>query len=347
MGKPFGPTQTGGQAPQALTLRAAADAWFIAKASQKKSAYTFALRLKMLAALCAMDTPVDQIDTAFVDDIMRRRLAMPAKHGRGTGKDESGRPLPPRAIARTTANRDVLAMLQPILKFARLRMGATGAGLHVAWADLHEPEPPGHAQEISAAQLAQVRAALPGHWHGPFDFAARYGGRLQEIFFPASAVKGTTINTVEVFHAAADRKRPTNQTIPILPEDALDLLARAARARTLPCGGVSGIWMRETTSGPKALTKRGFQQAMRTALDACDLKHIVAVHALRHTAATQLLRGSGGNLKAVQKLLGHKSITTTARYAHVDTEDLRAALRHTHGTQTEIATNKVKKIKGL
>lgn len=49
------------------------------------------------------------------------------------------------------------------------------------------------------------------------------------------------------------------------------------------------------------------------------------VHDLRHTAATRLLRRTG-NLKAVQSLLGHRSIQTTMRYAHFLQDDLRAAM---------------------
>jgi integrase len=53
-------------------------------------------------------------------------------------------------------------------------------------------------------------------------------------------------------------------------------------------------------------------------------------HDLRHTAATRALRKSG-NLKTVQKMLGHKEIATTARYARTDIEDVRAAMEEDGG----------------
>lgn len=50
------------------------------------------------------------------------------------------------------------------------------------------------------------------------------------------------------------------------------------------------------------------------------------LHALRHTAATRTLAKTG-NVAIVQKLLGHRKIETTMRYAHISDEDLLAAVQ--------------------
>jgi site-specific recombinase XerC len=69
-------------------------------------------------------------------------------------------------------------------------------------------------------------------------------------------------------------------------------------------------------------------------------------HDNRHTAATSILRATG-NLKAVQKLLRHSDVSTTAKYAHALIDDVRDAMEAGEKSRNKSRTDDGEPVKPL
>jgi integrase/recombinase XerC len=79
----------------------------------------------------------------------------------------------------------------------------------------------------------------------------------------------------------------------------------------------------------KRITTRSVARVVEKYLKAADIPVRMGPHGLRHTFATHLLNG-GADLRVIQEMLGHASLSTTQRYTHVNLDQLTAVYDRAH-----------------
>jgi site-specific recombinase XerD len=111
--------------------------------------------------------------------------------------------------------------------------------------------------------------------------------------------------------------------------------AKGGKERVVPLGEEAALWLGRYLREARPALASGandalFLSARGRRLDTSTLRRIVPhPHRLRHAFATHLLDG-GADLRTIQELLGHSSLSTTQVYSHVDPRHLRRAYDRAH-----------------
>ena len=110
---------------------------------------------------------------------------------------------------------------------------------------------------------------------------------------------------------------------------------KGAKDRVVPLGEEAALLVARYLRDGRPQLVRGAENALFVSargrrLDTSTLRRLVPhPHRLRHAFATHLLEG-GADLRTIQELLGHSSLSTTQMYSHVDARRLRRVYDHAH-----------------
>lgn len=196
--------------------------------------------------------------------------------------------------------------------------GAAKVGIDFRKAQLKEAKE--RTKELSHDQQDRLFANLRLDLHPFVKFALLTGARRSSI----TELKWTSVDLVNG-KIRFDTKGEAEQHFPI-GKEMRAFLSGLPRAEALPDAAYVLTFVDEMTGKRRKINQGGgsVHRSFHLATVAAGIEDF-RFHDLRHTFATRMLRGTR-NLKVVQKLLGHSSVETTTRYAHVLDEDLRDAM---------------------
>ena len=233
------------------------------------------------------------------------RAFLAARRGEGLGNASAAREL--------SAVRGFLAFVAPDVAMPRLRGPRVKPGV---------PRPIAPDEVMALAGEVAEEAAEP--WVGARDWAVLlllYGAGLrigEAIALPARVLPlGETLTVTG--------KRDKTRIVPLLPQVRAAVEAYAAQ---MPWAlAPDEPLFRGVKGGP--LSPGMIRRSVRAARGRLGLGERTTPHALRHSFATHLL-GRGADLRALQELLGHASLSSTQIYTAVDAAHLLDVYRNAH-----------------
>lgn len=290
-----------------MTLKAAFDRYFIEVSDHLASADNHLTYMAKLLSLGA-DKNLSDITDSDIALLVARRRGEKARYS-----------LEP--VSNATVNRET-QLLSRIFRRAKrawkVDVGDIDWPLHI----LHEADE--RVRELTAAEEAALFAELRSDFHPMVRFALLAGMRLGNVI--RLTWKQVDMISRQITVKVKSRKPGgRSHTLPISP----GMLALLANERGNHPIFVFTYLCKKSRQKRKRgerypFSQNGWRKPWTEALTAAGIEDF-RFHDTRHTAATRIVRKTG-NIKIAQKLLGHASISSTTRYAHVTQDDVMAAL---------------------
>jgi integrase/recombinase XerC len=230
----------------------------------------------------------------------------------------------PDALADRSISR-ALAAIRSFYRYLERRHGIANPRLALVRGPKLKRALPRPVSETAAASLiADATDAAHAPWIGARDAALitllyAAGLRISE----ALALTGADHPLPEMLRVTG--KGGKQRLVPMLPA-AREAIARYAATCPFALTADAPLF-RAARGGP--MSPRMAQAVMAHLRGRLGLPASATPHALRHAFATHLL-GNGGDLRAIQDLLGHESLSTTQTYASVETQKILQLYRAAH-----------------
>ncbi|HBH26349.1 MAG TPA: recombinase XerC [Rhodospirillaceae bacterium] len=252
-------------------------------------------------------------------DVRDFRAWMAAQSARGAGR-------PARARA--------LSSVRNFLAWAQKRYGTFNAAIGLVRAPRLPRKVPRPLFRAQATEVLEA-AGAGAKWTAARDralFTLLYGAGLRVA--EALALRIADWPPAEGAPLRVQGKGRREREVPLLPVVHAEV-SRYRAACPYPEGAHRHLFL-GARGGP--MSQGAAQRAMRALRSALALPDTATPHALRHAFATHLLE-AGANLRQIQDLLGHASLSTTQRYTEVNAAELirihRAAHPRAHACDTD------------
>jgi len=276
-----------------MTVEAAAERYLAAAGVAESTRRAYAADLREFARFVGPDSPIEDVDLRVLVDFV-------ASLGRARSR---GR-LAPATIARK------LAAVRSLLRHALGPDRVPDASLA-----------PRRVRRLPDVPTAHEVEGLVAALHGDGPLALRNQALVELVY--SAGLRSAEAVALDLGDVDFEQEHVHVRS------------GKGAKDRVVPLGEEAALLVARYVHEARPQLARGAENALFLSargrrLDTSTLRRLVPhPHSLRHAFATHLLEG-GADLRTIQELLGHSSLSTTERYSHVDGRRLRRVYDRAH-----------------
>lgn len=170
------------------------------------------------------------------------------------------------------------------------------------------------ALELEKIKVRPIPAKITKLKETPAEMIALNSQQLQQLFSAIEQSKNPDLETVTKICISTGARWDEAESLQSIGKEHLSFVGKGRKRRSVPISADFEGWLRNRPGPPYTSCYSAFREAVERAELALPEGQLT--HVLRHTFASHFLK-NGGDLTTLSKILGHTSITTTNKYAHL------------------------------